>query len=95
MILVLVLAGNKSDDYMKEQVTEEEGKALAKEINAIFLRTSAKTNSSIEEIFIKIGKKFINPNSETDTNLTKEEVKQKNLDLRREQIRNKSKRSFC
>ena len=62
---------------MNEEVTDNEGKSLAKEINAIYMRTSAKLNSSIDEMFNSIGKKFLNPNSEITSNLTKEEMIQK------------------
>jgi small GTP-binding protein len=93
--LVLVLAGNKSDNYMNEQVTDNEGKALAKEINAIYKRTSAKLNTSIDEMFNDIGKKFLNPNSEITSNLTKEEMIQKSEKLRRDQIKNSNKNKNC
>ena len=99
MILVLVLAGNKSDNYMSQEVPDEEGKALAKEINSIFVKTSAKLNTSIDEMFICIGKKFLNPDSEITSNLTKEELIQKTEKLRREQIKNNnnssSKKGCC
>ncbi len=97
MILVLVLAGNKSDNYMSEEVTDNEGKALAKEINSIYMRTSAKLNSSIDEMFNSIGKKFLNPDSEITSNLTKEEMIQKSEKLRRDQIKNNNtrKRNCC
>ena len=97
MILVLVLAGNKSDNYMSEEVTDNEGKALAKEINAIYMRTSAKANTSIDELFNSIGKKFLNPDSEITSNLTKEEMIQKSEKLRRDQIKNNNtrKRNCC
>ena len=78
------MAGNKSDNYMNEEVTDNEGKSLAKEINAIYMRTSAKLNSSIDEMFNSIAKKFLNPNSEITSNLTKEEMIQKTEKLRRE-----------
>ena len=93
--LVLVLAGNKSDNYMNEQVTDNEGKALAKEINAIYKRTSAKLNTSIDEMFNDIGKKILNPNSEITSNLTKEEMIQKSEKLRRDQIKNSNKNKNC
>jgi len=93
--LVLVLAGNKSDNYMSEQVTDNEGKALAKEINAIYKRTSAKLNTSIDEMFNDIGKKFLNPNSEITSNLTKEEMIQKSEKLRRDQIKNNNRNKNC
>ena len=97
MILVLVLAGNKTDNYMSEEVTDNEGKALAKEINSIYMRTSAKLNSSIDEMFNSIGKKFLNPDSEITSNLTKEEMIQKSEKLRRDQIKNNNtrKRNCC
>jgi len=97
MILVLALAGNKTDNYMSEEVTDNEGKALAKEINSIYMRTSAKLNSSIDEMFNSIGKKFLNPDSEITSNLTKEEMIQKSEKLRRDQIKNSNtrKKSCC
>ena len=93
--IVLVLDGNKSDNYMNEKVSENEGKALAKEINSIYIRTSAKLNTSIDEMFNKIGKKFLNPNSEVTSNLTKEEMIQKTEKLRRDQIKNSNKNKGC
>jgi len=89
------LAGNKSDNYMNEEDTDNEGKSLAKEINAIYMRTSAKLNSSIDEMFNSIGKKFLNPNSEITSNLTKEEMIQKTEKLRRDQIKNNTRKKNC
>ena len=54
--------------YENEEVDDDEAKNLAKELNAIFLRTSAKSSIKIEELFIEIGKKFLNPNSGITTN---------------------------
>ena len=62
----MALAGNKNDMYEHEEVEENEGKDLAKELRAIFQKTSAKESTGVEDLFLKIGKKFINPNS-TDT----------------------------
>ncbi len=80
---------------MNEEVTDNEGKSLAKEINAIYMRTSAKLNSSIDEMFNSIGKKFLNPNSEITSNLTKEEMIQKTEKLRRDQIKNNTRKKNC
>ena len=85
--IILVLAGNKSDLYLNEQVNDEQGKTLAKKFNAIFLRTSAKLNSSIDELFNSIGNKFLNPDMEITSNLTKEEMIQKSEKLRRDKIK--------
>ena len=65
IFIVLILVSNKSDDYLNEKVTDNEGKELVKEINAVYHRTSEKLpNESVEQVFISIGKKFLNPNSE-------------------------------
>ena len=80
---------------MNEEVTDNEGKSLAKEINAIYMRTSAKLNSSIDEMFNSIGKKFLNPNSEITSNLTKEEMIQQTEKLRRDQIKNNTRKKNC
>ena len=100
--IILALAGNKSDKYDKTEVSEEEGKSLAKEIKSIYMRTSAKLNSSIDELFNAIGNKFLNPNMEITSNLTKEEMILKNEQMRRDKIRinknnnnNKNKKKCC
>ena len=100
---ILALAGNKSDLYLEEQVNDNEGKNLAKNINAIYLRTSAKLNSSIDELFNSIGNKYLNPEMEIISNLTKEEMIQKSEQSRRDKIRikndinnnNRSKKKCC
>ena len=63
----MAVAANKSDMYEYEEVTEEEGMAFAKQHNAIFQSTSAKDNSngSVDLLFKNIGKKFLNPNSDS------------------------------
>ena len=50
--------------YINEEVDINEAKNLAKELNAIFVKASAKSSINIEELFIKIGKKFLNKNGE-------------------------------
>ena len=46
--------------YQFEEVTKDEGLAFAKELNAIYKRTSAKVAQGglIDELFKDIGKKF-------------------------------------
>ena len=101
--IILAVAGNKSDRYAESQVSEEEGKSFAKKMNAIYMRTSAKSNISIDELFNNIGNKFLNPDLEITSNLTKEEMIQKNEQDRRDKIRinknnnsnNKTKKKCC
>ena len=58
------MVGNKNDLYLEEAVTDEEGLKLAREIDAIYQRTSAKSDSgSIDELFVNIGKKILDPDS--------------------------------
>ena len=59
----MALAGNKNDMYEKEEVEENEGQQLAKELGAIFQKTSAKESTGVEDLFMNIGKRFINPDS--------------------------------
>ena len=61
---MLAIAGNKDDMYENEDVDENEAKQLANELNAIFQKTSAKESNGIEDLFTKIGKKFLNPTSD-------------------------------
>ena len=63
--IVLAIVGNKEDLYDNEEVDEDEAKNLAKDLNAIFQKTTAKeTNGSVDDLFMKIGQKFLNPKGE-------------------------------
>ena len=82
MNIVLALAGNKNDMYEQEEVEENEGKDLAKQLGAIFQKTSAKESTGVEDLFKKIGKKFINPNSTVGGSNSKAENKPKGQKLK-------------
>ena len=59
--------------YEFEEVPEEEGVALAKQINAIFQSTTAKDqNGSIDKLFQNIGRKFLHPNSDVNADSSEE-----------------------
>ena len=91
----MAIAANKSDMYEFEEVPEEEGMALAKKINAIFQSTSAKEkNGSIDQLFTNLGMKFLHPNMENNTNLTKEKLKNKGQKLNN-QKGGKNKKGCC
>ena len=85
--------------YQLEEVSNDEGLALAKELKSIYQRTSAKeTSGGIDELFKNIGKKFLDPNYEITSNMTKEELKSKGEKLMREKIKNSNnqkKKSCC
>ena len=82
---ILAVVGNKKDLFKNEKVTEEEGKAFAKEKNAKFKLTSAKDDplsfvSFLEELF----KEFIDKDNEKSD-------KSKGKKLKKEKNKNKSK----
>ena len=58
--IIFAIVANKSDLYTQEKVKEKEVKAYCKEINSMFFLTSALENRSIDNIFKKVGEKFIN-----------------------------------
>jgi len=85
--IILALAGNKSDMYEFEEVSDEEAKSYAKEINAIFQKTSAKTDVGVNELFKMIGQKVVNPQAENTSNLTKDEQKKRGDKLKKDKIK--------
>ena len=85
----MAVAANKNDMYEYEEVSEEEGKAFAKQYNAIFQKTTCKdSNGSIDVLFEKIGKQFLNPKK---YNITEEEARKRGhtLDEQRNQVNKK------
>ena len=91
------MVGNKDDMYQFQEVTDEEGREFAKELDAIYKRTSAKnqTGGGIDDLFKDIGIKFLHPESENTSVLTKEEIKSKGEKLQREKIKNEQKKKGC
>ena len=55
---VVAVLGNKTDLFIKEDVSEEEARKYADEIKALFELTSAKTGDGIEEIFDELVEKY-------------------------------------
>ena len=82
--------------YQFEEVTKDEGLAFAKELNAIYKRTSAKVAQGglIDELF-NIGKKFLHPDSEITSNMTNEELKKRGEKLKKQEIKNEQKKGKC
>ena len=82
--------------YQFQEVTDEEGREFAKELDAIYKRTSAKnqTGGGIDDLFKDIGIKFLHPESENTSVLTKEEIKSKGEKLQREKIKNEQKNTI-
>jgi len=56
--IVIAIAGNKSDLNEAREVPQETARAYADEINALFIETSAKTDSNVTALFIDISKRL-------------------------------------
>ena len=92
----MAVAANKSDMYEYEEVEEKEGMDFAKQHKAIFQVTTAKeSNGSIDLLFKNIGKKFLNPNIENTSVMTKEELKKRGQQLKKEGPQNDKKGGCC
>ncbi|KAK9476514.1 ras family-domain-containing protein [Lipomyces japonicus] len=52
--VIVVLVGNKTDLNDKRQVTTEEGERKAKELNMMFIETSAKAGHNVKTLFRRI-----------------------------------------
>ena len=79
------IVANKFDLFMKEQVTQEEGEEYAKSIGALFLLTSAKTDSpkKFEGFLTKLYEQYLIKEGVdlSDPKPTKNENKNKNIVL--------------
>ena len=97
--VILVILGNKSDLFDKEQVDNEEASAFAKELNALFFTTSAKDSITINKLFLKIAEIYSGTDSASIVNNEGENEEFKRI--RRESIKlsnstnKKKKRKFC
>ena len=99
--IVLGIAGNKSDLYDDEAVSEKEAREFAKSINAIFALTSAQNNSGVNKLFEDIGNKYLDPNFQekvSDAKNVKDQKKVVTLDKKQVTETNKEKKKkkgFC
>ena len=89
--IIFAVAGNKCDLYAKEKVKSKDAKEYCKEIDAFFFETSALENRSIDEIFEKLGEKFIGSDifKKLKTNLEYGDKVTLN------KTKNKKKKKFC
>ena len=67
--------------YEKEDVDEEEAKKLTNEINAIFVKTSAKESIGIEDLFNIVGNKYLKQLQEQE----KKEIEEKENEIKEEE----------
>ncbi|KAL9429850.1 hypothetical protein AB3S75_025273 [Citrus x aurantiifolia] len=75
--VIIVLVGNKTDLVDKRQVSIEEGEAKARELNVMFIETSAKAGFNIKALFRKIAAAL--PGMETLSSTKQEDLVDVNL----------------
>nr|GMD71676.1 probable purine permease 11 isoform X1 [Ipomoea batatas] len=75
--VIIVLVGNKTDLVEKRQVSIEEGEAKARELNVMFIETSAKAGFNIKPLFRKIAAAL--PGMETLSSAKQEDMVDVNL----------------
>ncbi|KAJ4838192.1 Ras- protein RABH1b [Turnera subulata] len=75
--VIIVLVGNKTDLVEKRQVSIEEGEAKARELNVMFIETSAKAGFNIKPLFRKIAAAL--PGMETLSSTKQEDMVDVNL----------------
>ena len=64
--VILGIAGNKSDLYDEEAVSEQEARDFAKSIGAVFGLTSALNNSGVEDFFRNLARRYLGIDTTTD-----------------------------
>lgn len=62
--VIIMLVGNKTDLADKRQVSTEEGERKAKELNVMFIETSAKAGYNVKQLFRRIASAL--PGNEVD-----------------------------
>nr|AAH44491.1 RAB6A, member RAS oncogene family [Danio rerio] len=54
VVVIIMLVGNKTDLADKRQVSIEEGERKAKELNVMFIETSAKAGYNVKQLFRRV-----------------------------------------
>ena len=76
---ICVLCGNKCDLSDKRQVSNDEGMACAKSFSCPFFETSAKTGENVQEAFLALVHRCLDPTNSKNSNVdSSEELKTKN-----------------
>ena len=90
---IVALIGNKLDKFLEEEVSEEEGRKFAKEINAVYKRTSALEGTGLEDLFNELVDKYLK-NIKDDIKKNDKE-KQDNIVIKKEDDNQPKQRRFC
>ena len=66
-MLALAIVGNKEDFKEYEKVEENKARDFAKELKALFMKTSAKTKFGIEDLFNNIAANILKQNPQANS----------------------------
>ena len=80
-MLALAIVGNKEDFKEYEKVEENKARDFAKELKALFMKTSAKTKVGIEDLFNNIAANILKQNPQA--NLLKEDDSKSNQESKK------------
>ena len=80
--IVLGVAGNKYDLFEKEKVKEEDARGWAEEIGAVFELTSAQNNTGINDLFLKLGYKYLDPTFKPKIEIGNKENEENNSEIK-------------
>lgn len=98
--IMIVIVGNKSDLFENEQVNEEEARKYAKEINACFFLASAKSTSSVNELFKSIAKKYTGASEarimeDSEDNVSFRKIRKDSVRVKAKDLTKKKKKKIC
>lgn len=90
------MAGNKSDLFDKEEVEENDARSYAEANGAVFKVTSAFMNSGIKDLFMEVGKKYMEKHFVDEGEETKKKKKTNtNVHLNAENSKEKNTNKCC
>ena len=89
--IIIGIAGNKSDRFIEEAVSEEEGRQFAESVGAAFRLTSAKDIFRINELFKDVGRKYLELSNQNIESNQKIKIGEKDADKKKEKQKNKKK----
>lgn len=81
--VIIMLVGNKTDLSDKRQVSTEEGERKAKELNVMFIETSAKAGYNVKQLFRRVAAALPGMDSATE-NKPNEDMQEITLDTQKE-----------
>ena len=92
--IIIGIAGNKSDRFIDQYVSEQEGRQFAESVGAAFRLTSAENCNGINELFKDVGRKYLELSNQNIESNQKIKIGEKDADKKKEKQKNKKKHCF-